>query len=144
MKEKGEIDWKIIYTANGIRCENCGKTGYPYIKGICWASTNGLKEHYHHSELEMVLDVEPAEISRVLNTLGLMVKNGRHFASGDLVDSIYADCPIRLDRIEHDGDTLRVIIPDSSNRWPEDPACERPYCLQSQPIGSLGKIRDLS
>lgn len=48
-----------------------------------------------------------------------------------MVSGIFEDCDVRLDLFEETGrNVLRVIIPDSHGRFPEDPQCAEPYRLQ--------------
>ena len=80
----------------------------------------------------------PKDISYILNTLGMRVKNGERFKAGDMVSGIFLDCDVRLDEFQEcDRKVLRVIIPDGKNRFPEDPACDYPYSFQTLPLEQL-------
>ena len=88
-------------------------------------------EKYQHPDFQLVLNLPPVEIGRILNTLGLRVQAGEKFKAGDMVSGIYTDCNIRLDAFEETGRTvLRVIIPDKNNIFPEDEHCTPAYRLQ--------------
>ena len=53
---------------------------------------------------------------------------------------IFEDCPVRLDSFQETGrEVLRVIIPDSQNRFPEDPNCDYPYSFQLVPTNTLAQ-----
>ena len=134
-----EIDWIIHIVANGMRCQDCGKIENPFPQYICNAHTHGMAK-YGHQDFQLVIHMPPQEMGYVLNTLGLRVQAGERYQSGDLVDGIFEDCSIRLDEVEECGrKVLRVIIPDSQNRFPEDPECDYPYSFQLIPTDELGQ-----
>ena len=125
-----KIDWIIHLIANGVVCEDCGKVESGFPDYICNAHTHGM-EQYGHLNFQLVLHCNPNEIGYVLNTLGLRVQAGERFKAGDMVEGIFEDCPVRLDEAYECGrKVLRVVIPDSRNRFPENPACEYPYSYQ--------------
>lgn len=127
MKQK--IDWIIHLVANGA-CDECGKVETDFLPYMCNAHTHGL-ERYRHLDFQMVLQLPPEEIARILNTLGLRVQSGERFRPGDMVSGIYEDCDVRLDEYEETGrKVLRVIIPDANNVFPEQETCAAPYCMQ--------------
>lgn len=132
-----EIDWIIEIIANGMRCQHCGKIENPFPQYICNVHTHGM-EKYGHLDFQLVIHMPPQEMGYVLNTLGLRVKAGERYQSGDLVEGIFEDCSIRLDEVEECGrKVLRVIMPDSQNRFPEDPECDYPYNYQLIPTDEL-------
>ena len=121
------IDWRIHLC--GYECwESRRETGFlPYL---CNAHTHGM-EKYHHPDFQVVLNLSIPEICRILNTLSLMVKRGYRFHDGELVYSIYEDCPVRLSEFTESGrKVLRVVIPDRYNQYPENPECDHPYWFQ--------------
>lgn len=125
-----EIDWIIHLCCNGVVCSECGKVENSYLHNLCNAHTHGM-EKYHHPDFQLVLNLPPHEICRILNTLGLMVQNGRRFHNGEYVLGIYEDCSVRLmEYAECDRKVLRVVIPDKHNTYLEDPVCEEPYSYQ--------------
>lgn len=135
-----DLQWKIIYVANGCKCETCGKVEYPYVEHICDAHTLGLKQAFGHPELQIVIDYGPKEIMRILNTIGLRIQNGEQFKEGDRIKGIYKDCELRLDCIDDGygmGPCLRVIVPDKSNRFPEEAECDKLYALQKCKLSQL-------
>ena len=134
MKQK--VDW-IIHAVSNCFCPECGRTENSFIPGACNFHTHGL-EKYGHPDLQIVITYPPQEIARILNTIGLRIQAGEHFAAGDLIKGIYEDCDVRLDAFEESGRSiLRVIIPDKYNRFPENPKCEQPYNLQAFPTEML-------
>lgn len=132
-----EIDWIIHIVANGIRCQDCGKIEYPFPQYICNAHTHGMAK-YGHPDFQLVIHMPPQDMGYVLNTMGLRAQAGERFQSGDLVEGIFLDCSVRLDEVEESGrKVLRVIIPDSQNRFPEDTNCDYPYSFQLIPTDEL-------
>ena len=133
----GPIDWIIHLVGNGMECAECGKVENPFIEHACNAHTHGM-EKYGHPDFQMVLHTNPKDISYILNTLGMRVKNGERFKPGDMVSGIFLDCDVRLDAFEECGRTvLRVIIPDGQNRFPEDEGCTYPYSIQTLTLEQL-------
>ena len=133
----GPIDWIIHLVGNGMACAECGKVENPFIEDACNAHTHGM-EKYGHPDFQMVIHANPKDISYILNTLGMRVKNGERFKAGDMVSGIFLDCDVRLDEFQEcDRKVLRVIIPDGKNRFPEDPACDYPYSFQTLPLEQL-------
>ena len=48
-----------------------------------------------------------------------------------MVSGIFTDCDVMLKSFYETGrKVLRVIIPDSDNRFPDNPTCEEIYVLQ--------------
>ena len=133
-----EIDWIIHIVANGMRCQDCGKIENPFPQYICNVHTHGMAK-YGHLDFQLVIHMPPQDMGYVLNMLGLRVQAGERFQAGDLVEGIFIDCPVRLYECEECGrKVLRVIIPDSQNRFPEEPNCDYPYSFQLIPTDELG------
>ncbi|MBQ3514309.1 MAG: DUF4262 domain-containing protein [Lachnospiraceae bacterium] len=125
-----KIDWIIHAVMNGVPCGVCGEVENGFIPYTCNCHTHGM-EKYDHLDFQMVLQYDPQEIGRILNTLGLRVQSGESFKDGDLVKGIFEDCDVRLNEFtECNRTVLRVIIPDENNRFPEDEGCTAPYKLQ--------------
>ena len=123
-------DWIIHLVCNGVPCEECGKVEDSFLPYACNAHTHGMSQ-YGHMDFQIVTQYPMKQIAYILNTLGARVRDGEHFAAGDMVAGIYEDCSVRLDEYEETGrKVLRVIIPDKHNRFPEDPDCMEPYTLQ--------------
>ena len=126
---KNKIDWIIHCVANGA-CDECGKAENGFIQFACNAHTHGM-ERYGHQDFQLVLQLPPQEIGRILNTMGLKVQGGERFKAGDMVAGIYEDCDVRLDEFQEcDRTVLRVVIPDKYNIFPEDERCMDTYRLQ--------------
>ena len=141
------LDWNIIYVSNGHACDKCGKYEMPYVDYICDAHTDGLNNAYGHTEIRLVLDLGAEEIMRILNTIGLRISQGESFKAGDLIHGIYEDCDVRVDWIDEEDEmknALRIVIPDSKNRFPEDPKCDEIYALQKYKLKDLQRCSYIS
>ena len=126
---KRKTDWIIHLVANGA-CDACGKKEKGFLPNLCNAHTHGM-EKYAHPDFQLVLSLPIQEIGRILNELGFRVRAGERFKPGDMVSGIYEDCHVRLDEFEESGrKVLRVIIPDTRNRFPEEEQCGDMYRLQ--------------
>lgn len=136
-QQSDKIDWVIILEANDCSCDICGRREKNFIKGYCNATTDGMFR-YKHPEFQLVLQLEYKLLLYTLNTLGLMVKAGRKFQDGDLVDELFEGYQVKLKGIEDGGkQVLRVIIPDPDHRFPDDPLCQLEYSYQALPIEDL-------
>ena len=130
-EDKAKPDWIIHMVANGVACEECGEMEEPFPDYICNAHTHGM-EKYGHLDFQMVLRLSPQMIGYTLNSLGDMVRSGRHFKAGDTVEELFENYKVRLDAFQECGRTvLRVIIPDDQHRFPEDKHCKYPYSFQT-------------
>lgn len=115
----GKIDWIIHLCCNGAECAECGDVENGFLPYLCNAHTHGM-EKYHHMDFQMVLNLPPQEIGRILNTFGLMVQSGCRFHDGEYVLGIYEDCSVRLMEFAECGrKVLRIVLPDSHNIYPE-------------------------
>ena len=129
-------DWFVIMTLNGAVCSVCGKPEYPFLNGICHSFTKGLNTHYSHPEFELIIDLDQRQIMGILNNLGYMVRDGRRFHDGDIVEGVCTSIPIKLIK-SPDSAKLRVVFPDQQGRWPEDEGCEELFRLQKLPLSAL-------
>ena len=100
-----KLDWIIEIIGNGVVCDKCGKVEDSFPEYICNAHTHGMKK-YHHPDFQLVLHISDADIGYILNSLGLRVQAGEQFHSGDLVEGIFEDCPVRLDSFQETGRDL--------------------------------------
>lgn len=133
----GKIDWIIHLCCNGAKCAECGDVENGFLPYLCNAHTHGM-EKYHHMDFQMVLNLPPREIGRILNTFGLMVQSGCRFHDGEYVLGIYEDCSVRLMEFTECGrKVLRIVLPDSHNIYPESPDCEAPYSYQHMETDAL-------
>lgn len=132
-----KIDWIIHYVSSGVACDECGKSDDEFIQYACNAHTHGM-EKYGHKDFQVVISLSPNVVGYILNELGKRVQSGKKYKAGDMVSGIFEDCNVRLDDSVEDGHkVLRVVIPDSKNRFPEDPECEYPYSFQTLPLEQL-------
>lgn len=141
MAEKAisKVDWIIHYVCNGVRCADCGEVENGFIDYACNAHTHGM-ENYNHLDFQVVLNLGPKEVGRILNTLGLRVQAGEKFKDGDMVKGIYEDCDVRLTAFaEADRKVLRVVIPDQLNIFPDENGCAWPYTNQTLETEQLSR-----
>lgn len=82
-----KVDWIIHLVANGVSCEDCGKTESGFLPYMCNAHTHGMYK-YGHQEFQFVLNIGQSMIKYILNSLGLRVQRGEKFKSGDSVPEI--------------------------------------------------------
>lgn len=126
-KTKQGFDWMIHIVANGAKCDCCETVEDSFPQYMCNAHTHGM-EQYGHLDFQVVLSMEPKIIGYLLNSMGEKVRNGERFKSGDMISGLFEDCPVKLIEIEETGrNVLRLIIPDSQNRFPEEEDCTYPY-----------------
>ncbi len=136
-----KIDWQIHIVSNHAPCVVCGKQEDAFMDGFCDAHTHGMNL-YRHPEFQLVLEYSQQEIMRILNTFGCMVRDGKKFHDKELVEGIFLDCPVRLEKHIEKGETLlRVVVPDRNNVFPEGKGCEYPYSLQHLGTSCLYKRR---
>lgn len=131
------INWIIHLVANGAVCDDCGTVESSFLPNLCNAHTHGMGQ-YRHVDFQLVLNLPPQEVARILNSFGLMVQSGHRFKNGEYISGIYEDCVVRVQSFSECGrPVLRIIIPDRNNRFPEDPSCEMPYKMQLLPTENL-------
>lgn len=129
MMKNNKIDWIIHLCSNGV-CPECGQEETHFLPFACNAHTHGM-EKYGHPDFQVVLQLSPEEISYLLNIMGLRVKAGEVFHSGDTVSGIYENYNISLKEYEETGrKVLRIILPDESNHFPDEDCCDNIYKLQ--------------
>lgn len=134
-----KVDWVIHYVCNGAKCADCGEVESGFIEYACNAHTHGM-ESYNHPDFQVVLNLGPNEVGRILNTLGLRVQAGEKFKDGDMVKGIYEDCDVRLTEFTETGrKVLRVVIPDKLNQFPEEKDCIWPYTNQTLETEQLSR-----
>lgn len=113
------VDWFIHYVFDASD-----------IPGIANIHTHGL-EKYNHLNFQLVLSVGTDEAKYILNTMSRRVQKGEIFHEGDMVSDIFDDCDVLLKKYHETGrDVLRIIVPDSDNRFPGEEGCEEPYSHQ--------------
>jgi len=116
-----KLNWLIHYVADD--------GGIEYMAN---SHTHGM-DQYGHTDFQVVMNLGSQEISRLLNTMGIRVRDGERFYASNMVKGLYLDCNIRLDSVMETGRrVLRLVIPDKHNRFPEDPRCMAPYKYQTK------------
>jgi len=80
-----------------------------------------------------MLRLPKEQIMQILNTMGLRVQAGETFKAGDMIEGLcQPGYSVRLDKAMSTGnEVLRLIVPDSKNRFPEDLDCDVPYKHQT-------------
>ena len=126
-----KINW-IVHYVSDCHCEICSRDNAPhFIPNLCNVHTHGMRELYGHPEFQFVLNIGSDKVLPILNTLGLMVQDGKRFKAGDTVSGVLLDRDIRLFEATNNGKKiLRVIIPDQHNHFPDDEDCEDIFKLQ--------------
>lgn len=116
---ENKVDWIVEYVSNNVKCDVCKKQETIFPPGICDAHTHGM-DKYGHLEFQVVIDYGPEEISRLLNTMAMKVKNGEKFQSGDVIEDLYLDCDVTLEELPDciGNPVLRLLVPDKHNRMP--------------------------
>jgi len=118
MQKKSKDDWYIHYVIDGSK-----------IDGMLNIHTHGM-HNYEHLDFQLVLPVSEEQAVSFLNSLCYEVKNGRKYTEGEYDDDLFS-CKYRLELYrETDRDVLRLILPDTQLRFPEDRLCQFPYNLQ--------------
>lgn len=79
MSEK--MNWLCEYVSNTAVCDICGKQESGLPQYICDAHTHGMNL-YGHREFQVIIDCGPQEICRLLNTMGMKVRDGEGFKPG--------------------------------------------------------------
>ncbi len=115
------VNWIYHYVSNNAKCDICGEKENKLPDYVCDAHTHGMNK-YSHLEFQVVIDYGPEEVGRLLNTMGIKVRDGERFKSGDRIKGLYQDCDVELREIPDTCGTpiLRIVIPDKKNRWPEE------------------------
>lgn len=126
-----KMDKWIMHYVSDSACDMCGSNHKKYFKeGLSNIHTHGMREMYNHPEFQIVLDIDPSAASYLLNGFCQLVKDGRRFKAGDIVSGVGL-CDISLFEATDNGKkVLRIIIPDTSYRLPDDKDCDFPYNLQ--------------
>lgn len=116
-------------SGNGVKCACCDKFVTNYLSMMCNTHTHGL-EKYDHLNFQIVLDFPLEVIGRILNALGMSVKHGEVFKSGETVQ--FPDgLIIKLAEFqEEDRKVLRIWFPDKHGFYPDDPDCSDALKIQ--------------
>lgn len=123
------MDWIIHFVADSA-CHLCGDNHSHFKPNLCNYHTHGMRELYNHPEFQIVLNIDFNAAGYLLNSLGLLVKEGRRFKAGETVSGIGL-CDLTLfEAVDNGKPVLRVILPDPSYRLPNDENCDYPYNLQ--------------
>ena len=137
------ITWKVLAYE---KCDECKKAGekdeYPYNQDLCrLVHTEGFKD-IGHPEIATVLNVDPAKITMIFNSMGLEIVEGkRRFDNPDDYEEVVANgYTVRI--VKYDGDDmLYMFLPDENNKFPGDKGCGEGFKLQDKYAKAISKIR---
>ncbi len=109
------INWIIHLVANGAVCDDCGTVESSFLPNLCNAHTHGMGQ-YRHVDFQLVLNLPPQEVARILNSFGLMVQSGHRFQNGEYISGIYEDCVVRVQAFsECDRLTIFSVVSSSAH-----------------------------
>ena len=115
--------------------------------GPDWAYSTGLFHSYRHAEV-MVFGLELDNMQKIINNIGLKIKDGAKFESGNEYQDIFARCGCQFRAVDtghyedylgwaiwfYDSNpfpALQCFWPDREGHYPWDPACSPDVaCLQ--------------
>ena len=136
-KQNNLMEWLVVASMNGETCSVCGKKSNEFQAGTCWFNTYGLFR-FGHPEFEMVVQLSPIRMAKILNVLGLLVSVGQKFEEGGTITIEGIDKEFHLKEFCLDGQKyLRLIVPDNNGLYPEDEGCEYPFSMQLKSIDEL-------
>lgn len=122
-------DWIIHFVANTSECCDINETTFHDC--MCDAHTHGLAR-YGSKELQIVLALPPDLIGYTLNTVGGLVRDGLELKDGDVLEGLFENglkVKVFETKDSMGDDILRLILPDSSSKFPEE-STEYPYNKQ--------------
>ena len=143
---KSRINWDIHLVKDGFQCEECGELVDCFIPHACDCHTHGLNQ-YHHLELQIVVNYQPHILAYILNSIGLMIKDGRQFGAGDKVEGIFEDCDLRFDdTVDDEGKPIKTALTYSimiNNTESENPDYDKTIPRKVIVEASNGKLTRL-
>ena len=84
--------------------------------------THGFEKTWKHPDFQIVIPLDQKTAHGVFWDLADRVKAGKVFHSGDQVDGVVRNYPIRFAAdVENEHYVLRIIFPDANGRFPGDP-----------------------
>ena len=98
-----EASWAVLFTRHDQMID---------------ARTTGLKEHFGHDELQIVLGMSVEEAHEILSQAVRLIKKGAHFEAG--MEYGIASHLIRMVKSPERDATLRLIFPDEDG-WFANP-----------------------
>jgi len=79
------------------------------------ARTTGLKEHFGHDELQIVLEMSVEEAHEILSQAVRLIGKGAHFEAG--MEYGIASHLVRMVKSPEREATLRLVFPDEDGRF---------------------------
>ena len=130
------VDWVVHYVTTQDRCPECAESHHvqedpPQYKMPHFGNTHthGLDKH-NQREICIVLDIGAECACGILNQCGMRVLFGETvFTEGIRRDVLQNDYDVKFITFDNDP-TLYMILPDSKNRFPDNPFCDFPYSMQ--------------
>lgn len=106
---------------------------------ILWSHhTHGLKENFNHTDLEIVLPIDPQIVGSVFHGMVDLIKDGESFENKLTSDKVIKNYSVQLVKVS-DGqrDLIRVVLPDVNGKFPSDIDCSDIYKNQLDDIKVL-------
>lgn len=96
---------------------------------ILWSHhTHGLKENFNHTDLEIVLPIDPQLAGSLLHGMVSLIKKGESFENILISDKVIENFDVQLvETMEGDRKVIRVVLPDANGKFPKDKDCAEIY-----------------
>ena len=97
--------------------------------------TVGLSRYPAGKELQCVIDFSDDVLAWVINSIAFLIQQGYELKDGDVIEGVFEDMPVKLQSTIHglgktDIEMLRIIVPDTEGRFPDDVECENDFKFQ--------------
>ncbi|WP_050614867.1 DUF4262 domain-containing protein [Bacillus testis] len=131
------MEEKIVLTEEQQRLLDKQGWFYEYKevdKPLADIATRGMRENLNHEDLQIVLAIGKEMAELILDTVIANIKDGYKYREG-LWNNVIEDTVVEFKRVRSgDRSLLRLVLPDSEGRFPEDEGCQYPYCEQYKAI----------
>lgn len=96
---------------------------------VLWSHhTHGLKENFNHTDLEIVLPIDPQLAGSLLHGMVEQIKKGESFENILISDKVIENFDVQLvETMEGDRKVIRVVLPDANGKFPKDKDCAEIY-----------------
>ena len=95
--------------------------------------THGLKESFAHTDLQIVLAIDPAIAHALFREMIEKIKNGYTFSIDTRHYDVIEHYAIEvIQTMENDREVLRVLLPDPDGFFPNEEACDIIYKHQQE------------
>jgi len=78
-------------------------------------------------DFQLVLPLSKDHVDRILNAFGMEVKKGKKYEPGSYNEKFFSNDFRIVPAYDRGRNVLRIILPDSKSRYPENPLCECPF-----------------